>query len=125
MVTLVTTTLVGYRLNLTLGAGTIPTSTQVSAYITEAEDTIEEVEPDATQKAKDTIIMKLVLKACEYEMRWQHNQGADSAGDEKTGSFQYGVSYLDWLTEKDLKFLRKSASRAEQATSVCIGSFRS
>ncbi len=125
MTTTVSTTLVGYRLNLTLGASTTPTSTQVSAYITEAENTVEEIEPDATQNAKDVIIMKLVLKACEYEMKWQHNQGAESAGDDKTGSFQYGASYLDWITKKDLEFLRKSAARQTQESSVVLGSMRS
>ena len=125
MATGVSTTKVGYRLRITLGAGTVPTSTEVSDFISDAEDTVDEIEEEATQKAKDTIIMKLTLRACEYAMKWQHNQGASSAGDEHTGNYQYESSYMfDWVTEKDMKFLRKSASRNTEDTVCVVGSFR-
>jgi hypothetical protein len=121
----VTITKVGYRLNLTLGANTVPSSTQVTDYISEASNIVEELEPEATQNAKDAIIMKLVLQACEYEMRWQHAQGADSAGDEHTGSFAHRATYMtDWITKKDIDFLKTSAARNTSATIAYVGSFR-
>lgn len=125
MGTSVTNVKVGYRLGITLGAATNPTTTQVSDYLSEAETTVEEIEPDASQNAKDTIIMKLVLKACEYYKKWQHADGAESGGDEHTGSWSHRSDYmLDWITPRDLDFLRRSAVRNSTDTVLVVGSFR-